>query len=150
MNFRFIYRDTTLCSRMQDNRDKTGCLCLSRRKFLPNLRSLCSSNTDCHHTRSAGGGNRGGCILVDFKAVHGWKLDVLLEMPRCGQGIDSARGQLGTVIYLSAKPDLLLLAIPDHSKRFTGLSWPKRDVFLLARQEVTPFEAWGAEELILW
>lgn len=32
----------------------------------------------------------------------------------------------------------------------TGIPWPRRDIFSLARQEVSPFAAWGVEELILW
>lgn len=90
------------------------------------------------------------CISVDFKAVHGCRLDLSSEMPWCGQDINGSRGHLEMVIWLSAKPDLLLLAIPTCPKMLIGIPWPRRDVFPLARQEASPFAAWGAEELILW
>ena len=116
---------------------------------MPCLKSVRTSNTHHHRMRRAGGGSN-ACILVDFKAVHRCKLDLWWEMARCGWGIDSSGCRLEMVIYLSAKPDLLLLAIPVCPKTFTGIPWPRRDVFLLARQEVSAFAAWGAEELILW
>lgn len=132
------------------HRDKTGCLCLTRRNYVPCLKSVCSSNTDHHRMGRAGGGNN-ACILVDFKAVQGCKLDLLLEMPRCGRGIDSSGCQLEMGICLSAKPDLLLLTLPTCPKTFMGIPWPRRDVSPLAGQEVSPLAAWGAEELlILW
>ena len=149
MNFGFIYNWHHIVLEDARHRDKTDCLCLTRRNYVPCLKSVRTSNTHHHHMRRAGGGSN-ACILVDFKAVHRCKLDLWLEMARCGWGIDSFGCRLETVIYLSAKPDLLLLAIPACPKTFTGIPWPRRDVFLLARQEVSAFAAWGAEELILW
>lgn len=57
------------------HRNKKDCLCFTGRNYVLCLESVRSSNTDHHHTRSAGDGNS-ACILVDFKAVHGCKLDL--------------------------------------------------------------------------
>lgn len=85
---------------------------------MPCLKCLSSSNIDHHHTRRAAGGDE-VWLLVDFRAVHGCKLDLLLEMPRCGWGIDSSGCWLETGIQLSARPDLFLLVIPACPKTFT-------------------------------
>lgn len=77
------------------------------------------------------------------------KLDLLSEMPRCFQGIDSSRCQSEMLIYLSGKPDLLL-AIPTCPKMFPGIPRPRRYIFPLARQEFSPFASWGTEKLIHW
>jgi len=142
VNFRFIYNWHHVVLEDARHRDKTGCLCLTRRNYMSCLKPTHSSNTDHHHTRRAGGWNH-ACSWGDFKAVWRCQMDLLSKMPRCGQGIDSS----GCFQPNQAYSSLQFPPAPRYSWESLGQEetlscWQDR-VFL-------PFAVWAAEELILW